>query len=224
MQAVRRKRAILPGREWGTTCGKLSFPPAIQICFSSTEVRDRPAIAPALSTFMATIPDLVEIRFFENYWRDFGTPPNGLELSCPAEAGRLTRIVRPARGQGKQPRKRRPPGQLQRVVGRPRNGPLGVCTGCSCGFSGLPSVESRSNWDMAIPRKSTTQRPTRYELLISRSNMSSTMRGTHVRTVAADAITRETPHNAPARERVLNGLLNRHPIAMTVNNIGQAKR
>jgi len=45
-------------------------------------------------------------------------PPNGLELSCPAEAGMLRSIVRLAGGQSKRPRKRRPPGQLQRVVGR----------------------------------------------------------------------------------------------------------
>jgi len=55
-----------------------------------------------------------------NPTRNYGAvaPPNGLELSCPAEAGRLSRIVRPAGGPGKQPRKRRPPGQLQRVVRR----------------------------------------------------------------------------------------------------------
>ncbi len=51
--------------------------------------------------------------------------PNGLELSCPAEAGRLTRIVRPASGQDKRTRKRRPPGQLQRVVRQRQNIPWG---------------------------------------------------------------------------------------------------
>jgi hypothetical protein len=46
----------------------------------------------------------------------FLMPANGLELSCPAEAGRHTRIVCLAGGQDKHPRKRRPLGQLQRVV------------------------------------------------------------------------------------------------------------
>jgi len=45
-------------------------------------------------------------------------PHNGLELSCPAEAGRPRRILRQAGSQGKALRKRRPPGQLQRVVRR----------------------------------------------------------------------------------------------------------
>ena len=57
-------------------------------------------------------------------------PPNGLELSCPAEAGGLTRIVRPASGPSKRPRKRRPPGQskilvisqgFSELLGSPRN-------------------------------------------------------------------------------------------------------
>ena len=45
-------------------------------------------------------------------------PPNGLELSCPAEAGGLPRIMRRPGGKDKQPRRPSPPGQLQRVVGR----------------------------------------------------------------------------------------------------------
>jgi hypothetical protein len=42
--------------------------------------------------------------------------PNGLELSCPAEAGNAARTLGLAGGRFKHPRKRRPPGQLQRVV------------------------------------------------------------------------------------------------------------
>ena len=45
--------------------------------------------------------------------------PNGLELSCPAEAGGYASTVRLVGGRDKPPRKRRPPGQLQRVVGQP---------------------------------------------------------------------------------------------------------
>jgi hypothetical protein len=45
-------------------------------------------------------------------------PHNGLELSCPAEAGSLSRIVRLAGGPGKIHSRPSPPGQLQRVVGR----------------------------------------------------------------------------------------------------------
>jgi hypothetical protein len=46
-------------------------------------------------------------------------PPNGLELSCPAEAGNATRTLGQGGGQDKHHRKRRPPGQLQRVVRPP---------------------------------------------------------------------------------------------------------
>jgi hypothetical protein len=53
-------------------------------------------------------------------------PPNGLELSCPAEAGNLSGIVRQAGGQDKPPRRPSPPGQLQRVVGRHIVQPLGL--------------------------------------------------------------------------------------------------
>ena len=45
-------------------------------------------------------------------------PPNGLELSCPAEAGNATRTLRHAGGHDKHPRRPSPPGQLQRVVRR----------------------------------------------------------------------------------------------------------
>ena len=45
---------------------------------------------------------------------------NGLELSCPAEAGGLIRIVRPDSGLSKWPRSLSPPGQLQRVVRPPQ--------------------------------------------------------------------------------------------------------
>jgi len=44
--------------------------------------------------------------------------PNGLEMSCPAEAGEATRTLGQASGQDKPPRRPRPPGQLQQVVGR----------------------------------------------------------------------------------------------------------
>jgi hypothetical protein len=47
-------------------------------------------------------------------------PPNGLELSCPAEAGKLSITVRQASGRFKHPRRPSPPGQLQRVVRRRR--------------------------------------------------------------------------------------------------------
>ena len=46
--------------------------------------------------------------------------PNGLELSCPAEAGNASRTVGHEGGQDKNPRTPRPPGQLQRVVRRQR--------------------------------------------------------------------------------------------------------
>jgi hypothetical protein len=46
-------------------------------------------------------------------------PPNGLELSCPAEAGNASRIVRPAGRPGKLQSTPGPPGQLQRVVRQP---------------------------------------------------------------------------------------------------------
>jgi hypothetical protein len=42
--------------------------------------------------------------------------PNGLELSCPAEAGRLTWIVRPAGGPGKLQSRPSPPGQSAILV------------------------------------------------------------------------------------------------------------
>ncbi len=42
--------------------------------------------------------------------------PNGLELSCPAEAGNHTWTLGHDGGQGKDPRRPSPPGQLQRVV------------------------------------------------------------------------------------------------------------
>ena len=45
-------------------------------------------------------------------------PPNGLELSCPAEAGRTNWIVRQAGGPTKLQSRPSPPGQLQRVVRR----------------------------------------------------------------------------------------------------------
>ena len=44
--------------------------------------------------------------------------PNGVELSCPAEVGRLTRIMRPASWHRKRHQRPGPPGQLQQVVGR----------------------------------------------------------------------------------------------------------
>ena len=50
--------------------------------------------------------------------------PNGLELCCPAEAGKPSWILRPTRRQSKRPRKPRPPGQLQRVVRRLEETPL----------------------------------------------------------------------------------------------------
>jgi hypothetical protein len=43
---------------------------------------------------------------------------NDLDLSCPAEAGRLRPTLCPVGGQDKHPRRRSPPGQLQRVVRR----------------------------------------------------------------------------------------------------------
>ncbi len=43
-------------------------------------------------------------------------PPNGLELSCPAEAGRPTRILRLAGRPGKPPRRPSPPGQSKILV------------------------------------------------------------------------------------------------------------
>jgi len=46
--------------------------------------------------------------------------PNGLELSCPAEAGRITWIVRQAGRPSKLQSMPRPPGQLQRVVRQQR--------------------------------------------------------------------------------------------------------
>ncbi len=52
-------------------------------------------------------------------------PPNGLELSCPAEAGRLSPTLRHAGGPGKLHPRPSPPGQLQRVVRR-RTGMLSL--------------------------------------------------------------------------------------------------
>jgi len=48
--------------------------------------------------------------------------PNGLELSCPAEAGSATRTLGHVGGPDKPPRRPSPPGQLQRVVSRPQCG------------------------------------------------------------------------------------------------------
>jgi hypothetical protein len=48
-------------------------------------------------------------------------PPNGLELSCPAEAGISSMTLGHAGGRDKHPRRPSPPGQLQRVVS-PRPG------------------------------------------------------------------------------------------------------
>ena len=44
--------------------------------------------------------------------------PNGLELSCPAEAGTASRTLRAAGRRFKKLSRPSPPGQLQRVVGR----------------------------------------------------------------------------------------------------------
>ena len=43
-------------------------------------------------------------------------PPNGLELSCPAEAGYASRTLGHGGGQDKPQQRPSPPGQLQRVV------------------------------------------------------------------------------------------------------------
>jgi len=51
---------------------------------------------------------------------------NGLELSCPAEAGKLRRTPRHASGQDKHPRRPSAPGQLQRVVTRRQRAVKGI--------------------------------------------------------------------------------------------------
>ncbi len=54
----------------------------------------------------------------DSLWRSWSIalPPNGLELSCPAEAGNATRTLGQAGWPDKHPRRPCPPGQLQRVV------------------------------------------------------------------------------------------------------------
>jgi hypothetical protein len=55
-------------------------------------------------------------------------PANGLELSCPAEAGNATWTLGQAGGPSKRHSRPSPPGQLQRVVGRqtPADGRKGL--------------------------------------------------------------------------------------------------